>query len=169
MVTDPIDNWDAAYTAGPKVRGGSRNGWFERKCRELLDVAPNHESLRFLSMQSATRERRESGSLFTWTVLNEQSLQSTLDQLETLLIFLGDNIEFLFEHLEFDRQGYALKEIRVALSNALESRDFPEKVTDGGEDDTPEFMFSWLVALRSFLSHAKDNDTNVLYVSWHQE
>jgi hypothetical protein len=47
------------------------------------------------------------------------SLPSALDQLETLLIFVSENVELLFERLGFDDQGWARDEIRATLAEAL--------------------------------------------------
>ena len=165
-IADPLDYWD---DAARKLRGHSRHGWFVRQCKELLDVAPSHDSLRFLSMEASTRERRENNDLTTWRLLNEKSLQNAVDELDSILGFARDDIEFLFGHLKFDAQGWTLDEIRTELSEALGQGDLPERVTDGGEGDTPKFMFIWLVAVRNFLSYARANSRDVVYLSWHGE
>jgi hypothetical protein len=159
---DPINCWDPA---APGFMAGSRNGWFHAKCRDLLDEIAGHEALRFLAAQTWTRESRENGSRTSWTVLDQAAIGRAAAELDDLLERCEREVEIVSERLFFAQDGWSPGEVREALSSAL-SRGLSSEVTDGGEGDSPAFLFAVLVNVRELLRLARARPLTVVYYNW---
>jgi hypothetical protein len=158
---DPVNSWDPE---GPHFGAGSRNGWFHVYCKRLLDEMPGHETLRFLAAQAWTREVKKSGSCTTWSVLDQVALDEAATQLDNLLARCGDNTELLT--VLFAGGGWTAGDIRAALALALDLKGLTKDVTDGGEDDSPQFLFSVLANLRILMRLAQEQQLKVVYYNW---
>lgn len=161
-VADPITYWDPA---APHFGAGSRNGWFHFKCKVLLDQMAGHEALRFVAAQTWTRELRDSGSCTTWTVLDQPGIRKAAAELKNLLERCEREVELLTERLFFAHDGWSVGSVRKALSSAV-SRSLTADFTDGGEDDSPEFLFAVLVNLRELLRVAEERQLTLVYYNW---
>jgi hypothetical protein len=158
---DPINYWDPE---GPHFRAGSRNGWFHVDCKRLLDEMPGHEALRFLAAQAWTRELKKSGSRTTWSVLDQAALDEAATQLDNLLTRCGDHTELLT--VLFAGGGWTASDIRAALAFARDLQGLTKDVTDGGEDDSPKFLFSVLFNLRTLVRLAQEQQLKLVYYNW---
>ncbi len=166
----PIDAAGDSLEPRPDARIGelhasSRNGTFGQIVRDLLDLLPGHESLRFLAGEPGSLPQRSTDAQTRWTVLDADGLRVVIAELDSLLAACHQCAEDVARGMCFGSDRLTGGQIRAAVAAAAEHAD-PNQAGYGEDGDRADFVFAVFVSLRGLLWRALRDSRRVAVFTW---
>lgn len=160
-VTDPFTFFD---DSARRINASSRSGQFHSAIRSVLNAIDDHDCLRFLSAETATRKEESHDGITLFTLLEQSDIAVVENHLVELLEQMPDYIERLPDEVLTYWGGAS--DVRRALQTALDSGAESAGALTVDEGDSAEFFFSALKSMIDLLRTARDGSSKIIIYSW---